>query len=71
MQQNLFFYKNMYSNRKFFSYEEFIGRRIKDVVTLTSLPPASSLIFNVVLVSAVVQSESVIHISTLLDSFPV
>ena len=47
----------------FFSYEEFIGRRIKDVVViLTSLPPASSLIYNAVLVSAVVQSESVLHI---------
>ena len=34
MQQNLFFLKNMYSNRKFFSYEEFIGGRIKDVVAL-------------------------------------
>lgn len=66
MQQNLFFYTNMFSVRNFFSYEEFIGRRIKEVVVaLSSLPPASSLIYNAVLASAVVQSESVLHISTL------
>lgn len=47
MQQRIYVFLNMFNNRKkkkTFSYREFIGRRIKDMVTIASLLTANPLI---------------------------